>query len=166
MHPPKSTRSRSLMLAGLLLGWAAPVGTAHATPHLAAAHSGGPAWRSIRRFEIPMRPCDRQRTSVPGDVSARVMDLQGRSLKLVPSRAIAISRGELVFNWDGMTELGNQVDPAVAADQLLGAGCTRHQGQYQKCRSGEQTDHQKLPGHRSDTPTTPHNRPYVSINVR
>ena len=113
MHQPKSTHIGSVIVAGLLLGCSAHVGTADATPHLAAAHSSGPAWRSIRRFEIAMRPCDRRRTSVPGDVSARVMDLQGRSLKLVPSRAIAIAHGELVFDWDGTTELGSTVAPGV-----------------------------------------------------
>lgn len=108
-----STRLASVVITGLVLGCTTPLGTAQATPHLAAAHRGGPVWRTLRRFEIAMRPCDRQRTSVPGDVSAQVMDLRGRSLKLVPSRSIAISHGDLVFNWDGTTELGSAVAPGV-----------------------------------------------------
>lgn len=113
MCQSKSARLGSLMFPGLILACLSTVSTADATPRLAAAHSGGTTWRTVRRFEIAMRPCDRQRTSVPGDVSAQVMDLQGRSLKLVPSRAMAISHGELVFNWDGTTEQGGTVAPGV-----------------------------------------------------
>ena len=113
MPQPRSTRLCSIMLSSLALGCWAPAGFACATLHAPSARAGRANLPMTRRFQIPMRPCDRQRTSVPADASARVMDLQGRCLKLLPSGAIGIAHGDLVFDWDGKTERGSAVAPGI-----------------------------------------------------